>query len=41
MIDILQKNMSSDQRLNDDDFSEFDEETDNIIDQPCGIRLYQ
>ena len=39
MIDIPHEDISDDKKLNEDEFTKFDEEMDGIIDQPYGIKL--
>ena len=39
MIDIPHKNISSDQRLNYNEFIEFDKEIDGMTGHPYGIKL--
>ena len=39
MIDIPNKDKSSDRKINDEEFAEFGEQMDGIIDQPYGIKL--
>ena len=39
MIDIPHDDNGSDKKLNDDEFTEFNEEMDGIIDQPYGMKI--
>ena len=39
MRDIPQKDSSISEKLNDDEFTEFDEKMNGTIDQPFGIKL--